>query len=296
VVGALGFYWVNDVDRLRSNPPVWRDSIQRVGELACASHIMMSLESIPDGRLIRESKAAIAAARKQHLWVTLDLSWHRLLNDAARHERMLAALPRIVDPDERGTNVYSFSFDEPDPAGADQFRGFTRALKRRFPYVRTQVVYSVPNLHQMVDGMNDFVDDMGFDWYFWWPHADQFAGHYERLEAIATRGQRLWLFPETFVFQAQRAGKEGVKARVAEVLPFYHRWAREHPRVYGVYYFIWNAPAAGEIGLGLQQFLDPSSPDFCPPIADQVRAFGRSVLAASARAAPTVRVGQRTDS
>jgi hypothetical protein len=71
-----------------------------------------------------------------------------------------------------------------------------------------------------------------------------------------------------------------------EILPYYHEFARPHPRVYGIMYFIWNAPAGGgEIGLGLQQFMDPDSPDFDAGIRDHVIAFGNEVRTKARRSA-----------
>jgi hypothetical protein len=279
MVKAVGFYWDNDVDKLRANPPVWRDYLPQVDGLNCTNIVMMSAEPVPDGRLLLETANAVYEASQRGQKIVLDLAWHRLVNDPDRRRRMIEALRRLLETDAVRAGLYSLSSDEPDPAGAGQFRDFTKSLKETFPSVRTQVVYSVPNVKAMTDDMNDYVDDIGFDWYFWSPNADQFGALYDRLEKIARRDQRLWIYPETFVFQAQLARAAELKEHIASILPFYHRWAVEHPRVHGVFYFIWNAPAAGEIGLGLQQFMDRESPHFHQGICDQVTAFGQEVLA-----------------
>ena len=285
MVKAVGFYWVNDVDKLRADPPVWRDYLPQVDGLNCTNIVMMSAEPIPDARLLLETANAVYEASRRGQMVVLDVAWHRLVNDPERRRRMIEALRRLLATDAVRAGIYSLSSDEPDPAGAAQFRDFTKALKEAFPSIRTQVVYSVPNLHAMTDDMNDYVDDIGFDWYFWSPNVDQFGALFDRLEKIARRDQRLWIYPETFVFSSQLARRAEVKEQITSILPFYHRWAVEHPRVHGVFYFIWNAPAAGEIGLGLQQFMDASCPDFHQGIFDEVTRFGREVTTRAESAA-----------
>jgi hypothetical protein len=281
MVERAGFYWVNDVDALRGNPARFVDYLPAVNALGLSALVMAGCEMIPEGLLIPETQDFVGRARRAGHQVSLDLGWHRLVNDPPRQERMLAALDQIIRPDHLEPMVYSFSLDEPDTAGAASFREFTRQLKERFPFVRVQVVYALPNLASMAADMNDFVDDIGFDWYFWVPDFDGFDRWYRVTEEIASKGQRIWLYPETFVYSADLARAADFQTYIRDILPYYHDFARRHPRVHGVFYFLWAAPAAGEIALGLRQFSDPASPYFDPAIRDLVAEFGREVAAAA---------------
>lgn len=292
-----GFYHVNDVDSAWDTQ-TWDDYLEeivdaeyKVNIVTVTTHNMAAdwafqknafqNDAFGIGRIKDGLEDFLPRAQAAGLPVVVEIRYI----DAGTWANLVAALHTVIDATDRHPNIYAFCIDEPPAASSETFRAMTQQLEEEFPYIGRMVVMARTELEAAPTDMFEFCTDMAFDWYFWQPAVDAFEGHYARLEELAGNDQKIWLFPEGFVFDGEDLGDR--LADILAALQLYYPFARHHRRIVGFMHFIYSP--VSEIGevfqATLRSILDPMDGDYDADIAALIQQIGEEIERISYRAA-----------